>query len=225
MSYTLLQKFDNLTLWQRGDERAPHKPLLVLWAIGRCLRGESRLVEYDVIHTALRSLLKDFGHPRKNYKPQEPFWRLQKDHIWEVPEAHLVPEQSNGSVSPSTLRQLNILGGFPVALYDTFRRDPSLAHTVALRLVDAHFPHTMRAAVLEATLGNYVLDEQTPTSSQIGLEHSPILSSALSRRQRNPKFRKSILGHYDYRCAVCGYSFQFPDGYWPALEGRTHKVA
>ena len=222
MPNTLLQKFDNLTIWQRRDERAPHKPLLALWAIGQCLRGEGRLIEYDVIHTALLSLLRNFGPPRKNYKPQEPFWRMQKDHIWEVPQARLVPEKY-GSVSPSILRQLNVLGGFPVALYDTFRRDPNLALTVAERLVDAHFPHTMRAAVLEATLGDYSLNEQAQISSPIGAEHSPLLDAALSRRHRNPQFRKSILGTYDHKCAVCGYSFQFPVGYWPALEAAHIK--
>ena len=31
---TLLAKFENLQVWSAGDQRAPHKPLLALWAIG-----------------------------------------------------------------------------------------------------------------------------------------------------------------------------------------------
>ena len=34
------EKFDAITVWKRGGERAPHKPLLALYAIGRALRGE-----------------------------------------------------------------------------------------------------------------------------------------------------------------------------------------
>jgi putative restriction endonuclease len=39
-------RFNNLTVWRRGGERAPHKPLLALYAIARLLRGEPRMVEY-----------------------------------------------------------------------------------------------------------------------------------------------------------------------------------
>ena len=223
MSKTLLQNFDKLTIWRRRDERAPHKPLLALWAIGQCLQGGNRLVEYDVIHNALLTLLQTFGPPRNSYKPQEPFWRMQKNHIWEVTNPHRVPEQSNGSVSPTSLRELNILGGFPSAIYDTFRRDPTLALIVAQKLVDSHFPQTMRSAVLEATLGEYASNEQNLLSLGTGIEHSPFLTSTLARRNRTPKFRKTILKKYDYKCAVCTYSFEFPVGNWPALEAAHIK--
>jgi len=39
-----------LNVWRRGDQRAPHKPLLLLYALGRCLRGEDRLNLYKVVH-------------------------------------------------------------------------------------------------------------------------------------------------------------------------------
>ncbi len=218
MTDVLLQHFDKLTIWQRRGERAPHKPLLALWAIGRCLRGQRRLIEYDEIHKAMLVLLQTFGPPRKTYKPQEPFWRMQKDHIWEVTQAHRVPKQSNGSVFPSSLRQLNILGGFPSSLYNSFRCDPNLAVTVAHQLVDAHFPETMRSAVLEATLGDHAYDVAPLAPERIRDERSPLLDSALTRRRRNPNFRKRVLGEYDYKCAVCSYSFEYPVGHWPALE-------
>jgi len=34
----------NIKMWQRGDQRAPHKPLLLLYALGRLSQGESRLM-------------------------------------------------------------------------------------------------------------------------------------------------------------------------------------
>ena len=223
MSKSLLQNFDKLTTWQRRDERAPHKPLLALWAIGQCLRGRSRLVEYDVIHRALLPLLQTFGPPRKTYKPQEPFWRMQKNQVWEVSQAYRVPEQSNGSVSPSSLRQLNIRGGFPSVLYSTFRRNPNLAKSIAQQLVDAHFPETMRLAVLEATLGDHAFDEVSAATPRSNVRYSPLIASILERRRRNPKFRRNVLRKYDYKCAVCSYAFEFPSGYWPALEAAHIK--
>ncbi len=228
MAEDLLQHFNKLTVWQRREERAPHKPLLALWAIGQCLQGRSRLIEYDAIHKALLVLLRTFGPPRKSNKPQEPFWRMQRNHIWEVTQADRVPQQSNGSVSPSSLRQLNVLGGFPLPLYEIFRNDRPRALMIAQQLVDAHFPETMRSAVLEATLGEHALDSTSSTSTISDGEYSPLITSTLTRRNRNPKFRKQVLRQYSYKCAICSYSFEYPTGHWPALEAahirwHSHK--
>ena len=42
----ILAAFDRIRVWQQGDRRAVHKPLLVLLALGRLLRGEAPLVEF-----------------------------------------------------------------------------------------------------------------------------------------------------------------------------------
>lgn len=39
-SDAILQRFDNLIVWARGDQRAPHKPLLILYDLGRWQQGE-----------------------------------------------------------------------------------------------------------------------------------------------------------------------------------------
>ena len=33
------KRFDDLSIWKQGDQRAPHKPLLVLYALGRWQSG------------------------------------------------------------------------------------------------------------------------------------------------------------------------------------------
>lgn len=38
-SEPVLQRFDDLGIWKQGDQRAPHKPLLVLYALGRWQAG------------------------------------------------------------------------------------------------------------------------------------------------------------------------------------------
>ena len=57
------ERFNNLTVWKRGGERAPHKPLLALYAIGRALRGEPRMVEYAKGDANCSSSLARAGDP------------------------------------------------------------------------------------------------------------------------------------------------------------------
>src|SRR5206468_7124932 len=86
----LQQRFRHITVWKRGAERAPHKPLLLLYALGKCQRGDSRVIPYAEIDPALQKLLREFGPPRKSYHPEYPFWWLQNDGVWELQGAEHV---------------------------------------------------------------------------------------------------------------------------------------
>ncbi len=79
---SVLKSFDKLNMWGRGDQRAPHKPLLVLYALGRWSRGETTDVPFQQVDPDLTELLKEFGPPRRSYHPEYPFWRLQNDGVW-----------------------------------------------------------------------------------------------------------------------------------------------
>ena len=59
-----LKKIERINVWQRRGERAPHKPLLLLLALGRVLRMEERLAPYMQVESRLTDLLKNFGPPR-----------------------------------------------------------------------------------------------------------------------------------------------------------------
>ena len=52
----ILDAFDRIRVWQQGDKRAPHKPLLVLLALGRLQRGESPLAEFSQIDAPIARL-------------------------------------------------------------------------------------------------------------------------------------------------------------------------
>lgn len=54
-----------LKVWKRGGQRAPHKPLLLLLAMGRAVRGESRLAPFSELEKTLTGLLRHFGPPRQ----------------------------------------------------------------------------------------------------------------------------------------------------------------
>jgi putative restriction endonuclease len=74
----ILERFQELSVWQRGSERAPHKPLLILLALGALSRGQ-RSLSFEQVETKLVELLKEFGPTRKSYHAEYPFWRLQND--------------------------------------------------------------------------------------------------------------------------------------------------
>ena len=80
-SDAVIRRFDDLAVWRQGDQRAPHKPLLVLYALGRWQRGLAE-VTYREAEPELTILLREFGPPRRSDHPEQPFWRLQRDGVW-----------------------------------------------------------------------------------------------------------------------------------------------
>ena len=54
-----LEAFDNIRVWRQGDRRAPHKPLLILLALGNLARGEKPRVEFAEIEGKLGRLLEE----------------------------------------------------------------------------------------------------------------------------------------------------------------------
>jgi putative restriction endonuclease len=68
----VLHLFEKLNVWSRGDERAPHKPLLVLYALGRWSRGETADVSFEQLDPVLTGLLKEFDPPRQSYHTEYP---------------------------------------------------------------------------------------------------------------------------------------------------------
>jgi putative restriction endonuclease len=53
--------FRRVKVWKRGAERAPHKPLLLLYALGRCSRGEERETPFREVDEQLSMLLAECG--------------------------------------------------------------------------------------------------------------------------------------------------------------------
>lgn len=181
-------RFADLNVWKRGDERAPHKPLLLLLTLARISRGGERLVNFSEIEEPLRSLLVEFGPPRKTQNPHLPFWHLQTDGVWEVVGLPDAEQRSAGNTPRVTeLREPQVLAGLPSDIYEAVRRDPDLLRDLARRLLDESFPESLHDEI----------------ASTVGLELTD-----RSRRPRDPRFRDRVLVAYGYSCAVCGYDLR-----------------
>ena len=196
-----LKALDSLNVWKRGAVRAPHKPLLLLLTLGRLARDENRLVRYEEIEARMRRLLDRFGPPRKATHPEFPFWHLQTDGLWEIPDADKLPKKKGGrSVPASTLRKSGVLGGLPASVDQLLRRDPELVETAAVTLLNGHFPDSFHTSIRDAV----------GLSEPMALEASAAYGVA-RRRKRDPNFRRAVLTAYERRCAICDFDIRLDD--------------
>lgn len=182
-------RFRSVNVWQRAGERAPHKPLLLLLALGRLSRGVTTL-PFDECETQLTELLREFGPSRKSYHPEYPFWRLRNDGIWTVnwddmANGPLPTRASNDDPPRSVLRAVHATGAFSEDLRRQLQADPKLISQVAQEVLSAHFPETLHQDILDAV--------------GLSLEYVEV-----NRRRRDPNFRNAVLQAYEYRCAMCG---------------------
>jgi putative restriction endonuclease len=184
-SEAILTRFDELTTWKQGDQRAPHKPLLVLYALGRWQQGQAE-VTYRETEPELTTLLREFGPPRRSDHPEQPFWRLQRDGVWTVRAPADLPRKTGDDIPRVTaLRSHAVRAGFSADVQAALTADPSLGSRIASRILERHFPESLHQDILNA----------------VGLT----LETTTAKRKRDPGFRRRVLKAYEYRCAVCGF--------------------
>ena len=100
------ERFDKLSIWKKGDQRAPHKPLLILYALGKWQAGQS-VLRYVDVEKDLTILLREFGPPRRSDHPEQPFWRLQNDGVWFVSAPAKIATKKRGDIPLVTALRSN----------------------------------------------------------------------------------------------------------------------
>lgn len=182
----ILKHFKTLTIWKSGDKRAPHKPLLVLLAIGFLQNKDQRLIPYNIADNKLERLLVEFGTPRNAKNTHYPFWRLRKEKIWEIPKENELLVNNSGDVRKTELREKNIKGGFTPDVYQLLKTNSIIRNKIIYELLYAHFPKSLHEDIILET----------------GLE---LDKSYSDKKIRDPKFRREVMQAYQYRCAVCNF--------------------
>jgi putative restriction endonuclease len=192
----LLAALEQLRMAPAGEagKRHPHKPLLLLWLLGRVQRGETTAVSYDEAQEPVDRLLAEFGTPARRSKDRAamPFFHLESE-LW-------VKEATDPSVelsdSGGRLRRAGASGRLRPEVEALLQQDPTLVADAARLLLDEHFTDT-HVDLICGEVG-LVLDD-APRSA----------GSLVERRRRDPRFRPTVLQAYGYTCAMCGWDGRF----------------
>ncbi|ELO0858041.1 MULTISPECIES: phosphorothioated DNA-binding restriction endonuclease [Citrobacter] len=198
----LQQAIADMTIWRKGEQRAPHKPLLLLYVLAGYQQGHGRLFDYaSEVRDNLRSLLERFGPQRAQYRPDMPFWRLQGDGFWQLQNAERCSTFGSSRQPPAgELVEFNVAGGFDKQHYDQLIKSKKLINSLARQILEAHFTESI----------------QEELADELGFELQ------LLRKQRDPLFRQQVLRAYNYECAICGYNMRH-DNTSVALEAAHIK--
>ena len=182
--HTLIQ---NITVWKQGAQRAPHKPLLLLYALGRSQRNLDRFIPYPEVDEKLKQLLMDFGPSRRSYNPEYPFWRLQNDSLWELKNAGKVRINRSGDPRKKDLMAQEVCGGFSQEIYAFLKTHSETVIELAYDILEANFPTSIHEDILQAV--GLDLDIQTA-----------------QKQKRDLYFRDRIIQAYEHQCAVYGFN-------------------
>lgn len=185
----ILKKFAEISVWKRGDRRAPHKPLLLLYVLARCSRGEAGEVSYVEAEEGLRPLLREFG-PTHAPRVEMPFWYLRNDGVWFVAGTERLGRRKNRTdPKRSELRKHNPVGGLLPEICEALRHDRTLLRRVVAQLLNGNFPESLHEDILTA----------------VGLDLRDV---EMAQVRRDASFRSKVLRAYGHRCAVCGYDLR-----------------
>ncbi len=149
----IIKKFQKMRAKQTEGQYSPHKPLLVLYAIGKLRRGEERLTPYFQVDEDLGKLLQKFGSEEMKDGTNYPFWRLRNDSLWEVTdEDQLLPlENSSKDVDRNILLDHNPSGGFHECIAEQLQNDDTLHSEIIDYVLDKYFDSAFHNAILQAT--------------------------------------------------------------------------
>ncbi|MGG2465736.1 phosphorothioated DNA-binding restriction endonuclease [Streptomyces sp. RGM 3693] len=186
-----LDRVAKLRRWTNNGVRAPHKPLLLLYALGSYQRDSGGELRYSAVEEELKRLLTEYG-PTHPTTPAYPFHHLVSDGVWEV-------RTDQGPGSPGSgvglLRSSGATGRLAPGLRAALAKESSLLSRLTRVLLDTHFPPSLHRDLCEAVGLDLELAE---TESVHGAD-------AAARRQRDRRLRELILTAYEFQCAFCGY--------------------
>ena len=187
-----MDKIADLRTFRSGNRRAPHKPLLLLFALGQLQRG-NRDLSFTDVKRALNPLLQAYAPPVKSrHQPELPYWHLSSDGLWAVDGADQMERQASGFPTMAAIR--NSHGRLDDEFVLKVQSDSKLFESVVAKLLEEHFAPSSHGDIL-AAVGLDPLSPEATTNT----------SEKVERRRRDSRFRQSILRAYEHRCAFSGF--------------------
>ena len=189
-SSDVVTKLTSLRQYQGDGRRAPHKPLLVLLALGQLRSTGSSAMSWSMVEQRLSAMLAEFGTPSRQGSTSAayPFTRLRADGVWQLTRD--VPDDNVGP-----LRESPIQGSFTSEIESSLHTSPGDVLEAARLIVEKQFPLTVAPDVLAAAGLDPDIVFGTPPPTQSDAE----------RRRRDPAWRHRILEAWDRSCAFCGF--------------------
>lgn len=195
----LLDRLSKINYYRKGNQRAPHKPLYLLYCIASIQHGLPRLQLFKDIEPILHEALLRFGLASKKQNPQYPFWRLQNDNLAVVePLVGYEIRKSSDDPTKSSLIKLGARGGLTPKDHDLILSNIALQTQCTHMILDSHFPRSIHEDI-------------------INFFNLRILNARYADKQTDTEFKKRVLEAYENTCAVSGFSINFRDGF-PGLE-------
>ena len=179
----------DLKIWKRGSQRAPHKPLLLLHALGRWSTGQ-REFKWLKVKEDVGDLIEQFGGNAKR-EVSNPFARLRNDlngELWIVEGELILGASDNPSIR--ALNENNNTARFHPS-FEGAIKDVKVFNLLVNELLTEHFAETQYQDILDAC-GIQLLE-----------------GSLVKRSSRDPEFRLAVLDAYGHKCAICDYDIQF----------------
>lgn len=138
MFEAFLDKLEAMRRFQREAAIAPHKPLVVLYALGAFQRGV-RLVAFTDVERAIAPLICEFWKSDGVPRVEDPFVRLANDGFWHLNFERAAVITDSGAISVAKLRILNASAGFDALTFQMLSAKPILAVWAArILLFDAY---------------------------------------------------------------------------------------
>ncbi|MEU6323199.1 phosphorothioated DNA-binding restriction endonuclease [Streptomyces sp. NPDC047009] len=196
----LLSALAGLRQARIGAHRAPHKPLLVLWLLGRFVTLGSTAVTYDEAEGPVSRLINDFGPAMTNpsqamQRAAMPFVHLERT-LWDLRDSVGRPIPPTDPDRGGWLRAQGAHGRMRPEV-ERLLADPGAVAAAAGLLLQQHFTPALEAPICDA----------------VGLEVTSWAARAIFvpgqgvQRARRPGFVEDVLHAcaYAYACAFCGF--------------------
>ena len=208
--------------------RAPYKPIVLLWAIGRLWEEQGtgeRLVPFETARDQVVPIFEQFGQAaRSRVDPIDPLWRLQRDAgglLWECRTERPAILRRDGVPSASTLIDVDARFGLSEVVHELLRSDRRLRVQVIHLLATQVCPPELWPELFAAT-GHPGFASQESLLVPISTTRTREIAMRLSR---SPRFRSEVLGAYEHRCAICRASPRLGERRFGIEAAHIHWVA
>ncbi len=173
----------DIKTWKNGDTVALHKPLLLLYLLGKTINKTVFSFSFLDIEDDVNNIYKSFGiSPNVHY----PFWRLRNDGILIFGKENQIKVTSAGDAILKDLREFGT-ASWSHNIMKHITKKAILAEEIN-DLLYSFFPESLHLDILDKT-GLYSLHYRDP-----------------NYKKRDPSFRQNVSNAYNHQCAVCQFN-------------------